>query len=97
MVDGINLCCQNKNAINQTFNLTFGNAKKINSLVDILKSEFPNITVNYKPRDKLMPERGTLSVDKAKNLINYNPTFSIDKGYTKYISWYKNFWKKINN
>ena len=97
LVDGIKLCCEKKEAINQTFNLTYGNAKKINSLVDILKSEFPDINVNYKARDQLMPERGTLSVEKAKKLLNYDPTFPITEGYIRYISWYKSFWKKINN
>ena len=37
-----------------------------------------------------MPVRGTLSVDKAKKLINYNPSFR--KG-PEYINWYKNFIK----
>ena len=36
-----------------------------------------------------MPERGTLDISKAKKLIGYNPINSIDKGYIKYISWYK--------
>ena len=40
-----------------------------------------------------MPVRGTLSVDKAKKLINYNPKWSLEKGYPEYINWYKNFIK----
>ena len=62
-----------------------------------MKKEFPNIKINYKEREKFMPERGTLDISKAKKMIGYNPTNPINIGYIKYISWYKNFWDKIKN
>ena len=97
LISGIGLCCDNKSAINETFNLTFGKSKKINELIAELKKEFPNIKINYKEREKFMPERGTLDISKAKKMIGYNPTNPINIGYIKYISWYKNFWDKIKN
>jgi len=36
-----------------------------------------------------MPERGTLSVDKARRLLGYDPQFPVDKGFVQYIQWYK--------
>ena len=42
-----------------------------------------------------MPERGTLDVTKAKKLLDYKPVNSIDTGYIKYISWYKEFWDNL--
>ena len=59
-------------------------------LIKILKRNFPLIKIEYKKRDKLVPKRGGLSINKAKKLIGYNPQFSIEKGYQKYIDWYKN-------
>jgi len=56
----------------------------------ILKEYFPDIKVNYQQRDKLMPERGSLAVAKAKKLIGYNPTNPLETGFRKYIEWYKN-------
>jgi len=96
LVDGITKCCEDKKATNQTFNLTYGNAKKINDLIEILKSEFPDLRVKYQERDKFMPERGTLSINKAKELINYSPKHSIENGYIKYIDWYKKFWQALS-
>ena len=58
--------------------------------------EFPKVKVNYKEREKFMPERGTLKIDKAKKLIGYNPKNSIETGYIKYINWYKKFWTDIS-
>ena len=93
LVRGISYCCDNENAKNQTFNITFGNARKINNLIDILKSEFPKINVIYKEREKFMPERGTLKTNKAKDMLNFKAEYPIENGYLKYISWYKDFWK----
>ena len=95
LINGIGLCCSNKNAINQTFNLTYGKSKKINELIEVLKNEFPNIKFFYKEKEKFMPERGTLDVSKAKKLIGYNPINPIETGYIKYISWYKKFWDNL--
>ena len=50
--------------------------------------------INYLPKDKLMPDRGTLSVQKAIDMIGYKPEYPIDKGYLDYIKWYKEI--KIN-
>jgi len=95
LINGIGLCCSNKNAINETFNLTFGKSKKINELIEELKKEFPKVKVFYREREKFMPERGTLDISKAKKLIGYQPINPINIGYIKYITWYKNFWNKI--
>ena len=95
LVSGLKLCCENKNSINQTFNLTYGSAKKISELIDILKSEFPKTKINFKEREKFMPERGTLSIKKAKDLLGYEPKNPIETGYIKYIQWYKKFWNNL--
>ncbi len=97
LVNGISKCCTNKNAINQTFNLTFGNSRTIKDLIGILQKQFPNIKVNYKPKEKFMPERGTLNIDKAKKLIGYSPSKPIEIGYKEYINWYKDFWSKFQS
>lgn len=98
LIQGISLCCYEKKAINETFNITFGNARKINELIEILKTKFKNINISYKDRDKLMPKRGTLKNDKSKDLLGFNPSYPIEIGYNKYIDWYKSFWleKKLD-
>ena len=95
LVEGICLCCEKESALNETFNLTFGNSRKINELLEILKNEFKDIKVKYKEKEKFMPERGTLDISKAKKLLGYNPLNPVETGYVKYISWYKNFWNNI--
>ena len=94
LVQGVTKVIENSNSLNQIFNLTFGEGRKVNDMVQILKSEFPELEINYLPKDKLMPDRGTLSVQKAIDMIGYKPEYPIDKGYIDYIKWYKEI--KIN-
>ena len=70
--------------------------EKINDMLGILKENFKNLKVKYQPRDKLTPIRGTLNIDKAKSLLGYEPTWSLDKGYPNYIDWYKEIYKVFN-
>lgn len=89
LVSGVILAIRHPNARNQIFNLTYGQSRSINELVEIMKEYFPNTFIKYVERDKLMPFRGTLSVKKARELIGYDPNNPIEIGFPKYIRWYK--------
>ena len=97
LVQGIILCITKKNAINQTFNITYGSAMSLNDMAKIVMKKYPKINLVYKERDGLMPERGTLNIDKAKNLLGYKPAFPLEIGYLKYMSWYESFSKLNKN
>jgi nucleoside-diphosphate-sugar epimerase len=92
LVSGIATCCESDNAKNQTFNFTFGNAREVKELANILKKEFPKVNILYKEKENFMPERGTLKNSKAKSLLGFQPQYPIEIGYPKYIQWYKSFW-----
>jgi len=91
LVRGIQNVIENDNAKNQIFNLTYGKGRSLADMADIVKEQFPDLEIKYRPKDKLTPDRGTLSVEKAKKLIGYDPQFPLDKGYVDYINWYKEF------
>ena len=55
-ISGIKKTINNKNSINQIFNLTYGSARKINDLLKILK-KILNLKTEYVNRDKLTPIR----------------------------------------
>jgi nucleoside-diphosphate-sugar epimerase len=94
LIHGIIQVIKNKNSINQVFNITFGEGRKISTLVEILSEYFTNLKIKKKERDKLMPKRGKLLCDKAKNFINYLPSWNLEKGYSNYIKWYIDFFEK---
>jgi nucleoside-diphosphate-sugar epimerase len=96
LVDGIEKCCMVEKAKNETFNITFGNGREINELCSILKKNFPETKIIYSDKEEFVPERGTLNNNKAKNLLNFIPRFSLEEGYSRYMRWYINFWKNFN-
>lgn len=95
LIDGVEKCCSNPNAINNIFNLTYGKSRSIKELIDILKDNFDNVQIEKHAREAFMPERGTLDVSKAKKLLDFAPKNPIELGYQKYINWYKNFFNKL--
>lgn len=93
LVPGIVNVLENENSKNQIFNLTYGESRSVSQMADILAKHFPGAKVNYLPKDKLTPSRGTLCVDKARRMIGYNPQFPLERGFVQYINWYKSIWE----
>lgn len=91
LTQGVILAILKKEAVNETFNITYGSARKIKQMAEIVLSEFPGLKLTLNPRDGLMPERGTLNIDKAKQLLGYAPQYPLEKGFIQYIKWYKEF------
>jgi nucleoside-diphosphate-sugar epimerase len=93
LVRGVHQVMEHEAAKNQILNLTYGEARSLSQMAEIMHDHFPNLDVNYVPKDKLMPDRGTLSVEKARRLIGYDPQFPLERGYVDYINWYKDFYE----
>jgi nucleoside-diphosphate-sugar epimerase len=89
LVGGIVLCIIRPEARNQIFNMTFGDSRTLRQMAEIVRAELPDIVINYKPRDQLMPERGTLNMDKARRLLGFEPQWPLEKGFVRYVRWYK--------
>lgn len=89
LTSGITDMVTHDEAVNQVFNLTYGQACSIKELADLVQAHFPGTKVEYRPKDRLMPDRGTLSVDKARRLLGYNPHYSLEMGLKHYIGWYQ--------
>lgn len=92
LISGVTKVIESENSKNEIFNLTYGNSRKINDLIKILQNYFPNLQTKYEKKENFTPERGTLSISKAKKLINYKPSWSIEDGYKNYIEWYIDFY-----
>jgi nucleoside-diphosphate-sugar epimerase len=96
LVKGIGLIIQQPAARNETFNLTYGSARSIAELVDEIRRHVPGVKVDHVERDRLMPMRGTLSVDKARRLLGYAPANPLETGLDKYIAWYRELMRTPN-
>lgn len=91
LIQGVMLAIVKPEAINETFNITYGDGRELNNLAGLVQEHFPGIKLTHQPRDGLMPERGTLSIEKARTKLGYEPEYPLEKGFVNYINWYKDF------
>jgi UDP-N-acetylglucosamine 4-epimerase len=82
-------------AINTVYNVAFGDRNTLNDLLRYLKeylSEFDakiaNVVVKYGPNRVGDIPHSHASVDKAKQMLNYNPQFSLQQGLKEAVHWY---------
>ncbi len=92
LISGLLRLTLNEKSYGQIFNLTTGHARKLVEAAEIVKNNFPKISIRFENRDALNPERGTLDITKAKSVLGYKPTHDLPRGLTKYIAWYKTCW-----
>jgi UDP-N-acetylglucosamine 4-epimerase len=82
-------------AINTVYNVAFGDRNTLNDLMGYLKeylSEFnakiANVEVKHGPNRVGDIPHSHASVDKAKQMLNYNPQFSLQQGLKEAVKWY---------
>jgi len=91
----LSLVTTNQKAINTVYNVAYGDRNTLNDLMSCLKeylSEFDSkistTEVIYGPNRVGDIPHSHASVDKAKQLLNYNPQFSLQKGLKEAVKWY---------
>ena len=82
----------NSEVANTSFNITAGNATSLRKLAEMIiditgsKSEIEDIGMH-----KLYPMRGTLDISRAKDLLDYEPQFTLTQGLESYYDWIRQY------
>ncbi|CAL2090715.1 SDR family oxidoreductase [Tenacibaculum sp. 190524A05c] len=89
------LVVENTKAVNTVYNVAYGERNTLNDLVQYLKaylSEFDkniaNIEINYGPNRQGDIPHSLASIDKAIDLLSYDPEYSLEKGLKEAVKWY---------
>lgn len=89
------LTSDNPESLNQVYNTAFGERTTLNDLVKYLKeylSDFDpkiaDVEIIYGDYRKGDVPHSLASIDKAKNLLNYQPQFSMKDGLKEAVKWY---------
>ena len=86
------LFTENKNAVNQVYNIACGERTTLNQLWDYICS-----TLNLKLQPIHGPERSgdiphsLADISKARDLLGYSPEYSVREGLKKASGWYQHF------
>ena len=76
---------------NVSFNITAGNATSLRTLAEtIIEITGSESDIEDIGNHKLYPMRGTLDISRAKDLLDYEPEFSLKQGLDSYYDWLQN-------
>ena len=88
---------QNPEAINTVYNTAFGDRNILNDLVRYLKeylsefdSEIADVKIVYGENRAGDIPHSLASIEKAKEILGYNPKYSLQEGLKEAVSWYWN-------
>ena len=70
---------------NEAFNISYGKANSIMTMINILREYFPKLKFEAQNKDTFYPKRGSLDISKAKKYTNYQPKTDLKSGIKKYI------------
>lgn len=76
-------------AVNETFNITYGESKSLKEFTQILNEIIPGIKTEEIIANFKRPERGTLDISKAKKMLGYAPEYPLEKGLREYVDFVK--------
>lgn len=89
------LATKNKQAVNSVYNIAFGERTSLNDLITILKDylskydpKIKDINTTYGPLREGDVPHSLASVEKAKDLLDYQPTHNLKEGLKEAVSWY---------
>ena len=87
------------NAVNTVYNTAFGDRNTLNDLVNYLKDylsnydpEIANVKVIHGPNRAGDIPHSLASIDKAKELLGFDPEYSLQQGLKIAVDWY---WKNL--
>lgn len=75
-----------------TFNLTYGDARTISDLAALVQQVVPDVELQEVARPNEKPIRGTLSIDRARSVLGFEPQMDLTTGYLNFCNWYKERW-----
>lgn len=85
----------NPEAVNQIYNVAFGERTTLNQLVGFLKqdlteydADIANVEVKYGPNRAGDIPHSLACIDKAKLLLGYRPEYSLESGLKEAVKWY---------
>ena len=95
LMNKLAMSTENPEAVNQVYNTAFGERTTLKQLVSYLKiylsefdQEIANVEVQHGPDRVGDIPHSLASIDKARNLLGYDPKFSMKQGLKDAVKWY---------
>ncbi|WP_445384809.1 SDR family oxidoreductase [Robiginitalea sp. IMCC44478] len=93
------LVSENEDAVNQIYNVAYGERTNLLELTELLKEylseydpEIAKVSIKHGPERPGDVPHSLASIEKAEKLLGYTPQYDIKKGLKAAVSWY---WKNL--
>lgn len=83
--EGFTLALLEDSGANETFNVTYGEGRTIVELANVIGECVDGVETVDKSVGDFRPKRGALDVSKARNLLGYEPEYSLEEGIPRYV------------
>jgi UDP-N-acetylglucosamine 4-epimerase len=81
----------NPDAINQVYNVAYGASTSLNQLFQLIQHNLKSpLNPEYKPERKGDIKNSLANINKANQLLGYEPLINLEQGMNLTIDWYKN-------
>ena len=81
-----------KNYDYEIFNLGNSKVENLSNVISNIKKELNcEVKINYKPIQPGDVEKTFSNISKAKKMLGFNPTISINEGIKKFINWFNDY------
>jgi UDP-N-acetylglucosamine/UDP-N-acetylgalactosamine 4-epimerase len=94
-VNNLAATSKNSNALNEVYNVAYGEKITLNILVELLKDNLSNfkrgineVPIKYGPNRVGDILESLASIEKAEKYLNYKPQFNVKRGLELAINWY---------
>ena len=76
-------------AANQTFNITKSHSVSLLQAARMIIEIVGQGSIELRDKDADFPSRGALNIDRAKQVLGYNPQVDVAEGFDNYHAWFK--------
>ena len=77
-------------AANQTFNITKSHSVSLLQAARMIIEIVGKGSIELRDKDADFPSRGALNIDRARQILGYNPQVDVAEGFENYYAWFKN-------
>jgi nucleoside-diphosphate-sugar epimerase len=93
--DGIVAAATRFVGVCQTFNITKSHSVSLLQAAGMIVELVGKGTIELRDRDADFPSRGALNIDRARDVLGYDPKVDVAEGFENYYEWLNNssYWK----
>jgi UDP-glucose 4-epimerase len=88
--DGVVAAALAAGAANNTFNITKSHSVSLLQAAEMIVKIVGSGTIECRDKDADFPSRGALNIDKARQILGFDPKVDVEEGFQNYYHWLSN-------